>query len=74
MRIKLPRGRSLDGSLLAGFEKERGRLVRPGGETFAVSRDGEGLDRLVACLRQLSPTLSTRPASQHLANSQSSNT
>jgi murein DD-endopeptidase MepM/ murein hydrolase activator NlpD len=26
MRIKLPRGRSLDGSLLAGFEKERDRL------------------------------------------------
>lgn len=26
MRIKLPRGRSLEGSLLAGFEKERDRL------------------------------------------------
>ncbi len=26
MRIKLPRGRSLDGSLLAGFEQERDRL------------------------------------------------
>jgi hypothetical protein len=26
MRIKLPRGRSLDGSLLASFEKERDRL------------------------------------------------
>jgi hypothetical protein len=26
MRIKLPRGRSLDGALLAGFEKERDRL------------------------------------------------
>ena len=26
MRIKLPRGRSLDGGLLAGFEKERDRL------------------------------------------------
>src|SRR5450432_1590282 len=26
MRIKLPRGRSLDGQLLAGFEKERDRL------------------------------------------------
>jgi murein DD-endopeptidase MepM/ murein hydrolase activator NlpD len=26
MRIKLPRGRSLDGTLLAGFEKERDRL------------------------------------------------
>ncbi len=26
MRVKLPRGRSLDGSLLAGFEQERDRL------------------------------------------------
>ena len=26
MRIKLPRGRSLDGPMLAGFEKERDRL------------------------------------------------
>jgi hypothetical protein len=26
MRIKLPRGRSLDGPLMTGFEKERDRL------------------------------------------------
>jgi len=26
MRIKLPRGRSLEGPLMAGFEKERDRL------------------------------------------------
>jgi len=26
MRIKLPRGRSLEGQLMAGFEKERDRL------------------------------------------------
>jgi hypothetical protein len=26
MRIKLPRGRSLEGGILAGFEKERDRL------------------------------------------------
>jgi hypothetical protein len=26
MRIKLPRGRSLDGPMMAGFEKERDRL------------------------------------------------
>jgi hypothetical protein len=26
MRIKLPRGRSLEGTLLGGFEKERDRL------------------------------------------------
>jgi hypothetical protein len=26
MRIKLPRGRSLDGGLLANFEQERNRL------------------------------------------------
>ena len=26
MRIKLPRGRSLEGSVMAGFEKERDRL------------------------------------------------
>ena len=26
MRIKLPRGRSLEGTMLTGFEKERDRL------------------------------------------------
>ena len=26
MRVKLPRGRSLDGPMMAGFEKERDRL------------------------------------------------
>jgi hypothetical protein len=30
MRIKLPRGRSLEGPLMAGFEKERDRVeLRP---------------------------------------------
>jgi hypothetical protein len=35
MRIKLPRGRSLDGLLLAGFEKERDRL-----DTMMNNRNG----------------------------------
>lgn len=35
MRVKLPRGRSLDGTLLAGFEQERDRL-----DTMMSSRGG----------------------------------
>lgn len=37
MRIKLPRGRSLDGPLMAGFEKERDRL-----DTMMNNRSGGG--------------------------------
>jgi transposase len=46
--------------LFVGIDVSKDRLdvhVRPGGETFAVSRDGEGLERLVERLRELSPTL-----------------
>jgi hypothetical protein len=35
MRIKLPRGRSLEGPLMAGFEKERDRL-----DTMMSNRSG----------------------------------
>jgi murein DD-endopeptidase MepM/ murein hydrolase activator NlpD len=51
MRIKLPRGRSLDGPLMAGFEKERDRL-----DAMMTNRGG-GIARLsdaTAGLRQVS--------------------
>jgi hypothetical protein len=35
MRVKLPRGRSLEGLLMAGFEKERDRL-----DTMMANRNG----------------------------------
>jgi murein DD-endopeptidase MepM/ murein hydrolase activator NlpD len=46
MRVKLPRGRSLDGTLLAGFEQERDRLdgmisSRPGGARVAQNQDAQ---------------------------------
>jgi hypothetical protein len=37
MRIKLPRGRSLEGGILAGFEKERDRL-----DGMMTNRGGAG--------------------------------
>jgi murein DD-endopeptidase MepM/ murein hydrolase activator NlpD len=37
MRVKLPRGRSLDGALMAGFEKERDRL-----DAMMTNRGGAG--------------------------------
>jgi murein DD-endopeptidase MepM/ murein hydrolase activator NlpD len=37
MRVKLPRGRSLDGPVMAGFEKERDRL-----DTMMAGRGGAG--------------------------------
>src|SRR5437763_13490469 len=37
MRVKLPRGRSLDGALMAGFEKERDRL-----DAMMTTRGGAG--------------------------------
>jgi hypothetical protein len=37
MRIKLPRGRSLEGPILAGFEKERDRL-----DSMMNNRGGSG--------------------------------
>jgi transposase len=46
--------------LFVGIDVSKDRLdvhVRPCGEAFAVSRDGEGLERLVERLRELSPTL-----------------
>lgn len=46
--------------LFVGVDVSKDRLdvhVRPGGEVFAVSRDGKGLEQLVERLRVLSPTL-----------------
>jgi transposase len=46
--------------LFVGVDVSKDRLdvhVRPGGEAFAVGRDGEGLEQLVERLRSLSPTL-----------------
>ena len=48
------------GSLFVGIDVAKDRLdvhLHPAGETFAVARDGEGLDRLVAALTPRSPTL-----------------
>ena len=39
MRIKLPRGRSLDGPLMAGFEKERDRLDAMMNNRGSAARD-----------------------------------
>ena len=43
MRVKLPRGRSLDGTLMASFEKERDRL--DGMMTAATAAAAEDLTR-----------------------------
>jgi transposase len=46
--------------IFVGIDVSKDRLdvhVRPGGESFAVSRDGKGLEELVERLRPLSPTL-----------------
>jgi transposase len=46
--------------LFVGIDVSKDRLdvhVRPGGEVFAVSRDGKGLEQLVERLRVVSPTL-----------------
>jgi len=46
--------------IFVGIDVSKERLdvhVRPGGESFAVSRDGKGLEELVGRLRTLSPTL-----------------
>jgi transposase len=48
------------GQLFVGVDISKDRLdvhVRPGGEAFAVTRDGKGLEALVERLRTLSPTL-----------------
>jgi transposase len=46
--------------IFVGIDVSKERLdvhVRPGGESFAVSRDGKGLEELVGRLRTLSPVL-----------------
>jgi transposase len=46
--------------VFVGIDVSKDRLdicVRPSGETFAVARDGEGLERLVERLRALAPAL-----------------
>ncbi len=48
------------GAVFVGIDVAKDRLdvhVRPSGKAFAVPRDGAGLDRLVADLRRLAPTL-----------------
>jgi transposase len=47
-------------AIYVGIDVSKDRLdghVRPGGETFAVTRDGKGLEELVERLRALAPTL-----------------
>ena len=47
-------------AIFVGIDVSKDRLdvhVRPGGEAFAVSRDGKGLEQLVDRLRTLAPTL-----------------
>jgi murein DD-endopeptidase MepM/ murein hydrolase activator NlpD len=56
MRVKLPRGRSLDGTLLAGFEKERDRL-----DAMMTSRNGS---RLSEDLTSAAPARSVNAAAQ----------
>ena len=56
MRVKLPRGRSLDGTLLAGFEKERDRL-----DGMMTSRNGS---RLSEDLTSSAPARSVNAAAQ----------
>ena len=47
-------------AIYVGIDVSKDRLdvhVRPGGEAFAATRDGKGLEELVERLRALSPTL-----------------
>ena len=47
-------------AIYVGIDVSKDRLdvhVRPGGEAFAVARDGKGLEQLVERLRALAPTL-----------------
>jgi len=51
--------------VFVGIDVSKDRLdvcVRPSGETFAVTRDDQGLERLVERLRALSPALVTLEA------------
>lgn len=48
-------------TIYVGIDVSRDRLdvhVRPGGETFAVARDGKGLEHLIDRLRAIAPALS----------------
>ena len=47
-------------SIVVGIDVSKDRLdvvVRPNGETFAVARNGAGLEQLVTRLRELSPSV-----------------
>ena len=47
-------------AIYVGIDVSKDRLdvhVRPGGETFAVARDGNGLEELVVRLRGVAPSL-----------------
>src|SRR3954447_17439360 len=54
MRIKLPRGRSLEGPLMAGFEKERDRLDGMMNNRSGTSRVSEAAGAAAAQARQVS--------------------
>ena len=51
-------------AIYVGIDVSKDRLdvhVRPSGEAFAVARDGQGLEELVARLSACSPTLIAVP-------------
>jgi hypothetical protein len=54
MRIKLPRGRSLEGALMAGFEKERDRLDAQMGNRGGTARVSDAAGAAAPQVRQVS--------------------
>ncbi|ABD89799.1 peptidoglycan DD-metalloendopeptidase family protein [Rhodopseudomonas palustris] len=59
MRVKLPRGRSLEGPLMASFEKERDRL-----DTMMTSRNGRLSEDLSTPSRNQSASAQGRPVTR----------
>lgn len=60
VRSSIRQGRVAMDIIAVGIDVSKDRLdvaVRPGGEAFTVERNGPGLDRLVARLGQLAPTI-----------------
>ena len=59
-RVASPHVQGRETDVFVGMDVAKDRLdicVRPSGETFAVTRDGQGLERLVERLRAFSPAL-----------------
>jgi transposase len=59
-RIASPHAQGRETPMFVGIDVAQDRLdvhLRPGGEAFAVARDSEGIEALVARLRELAPTL-----------------